>query len=528
MRGAPGGPVTLYVMDRARPGETGSPTRRDAPTRTWPATVRLVIAGVGCAFSCYHVIRQPLERDTRPDWVLGWLLACLVFGLCALLAFAGRAPGHKVAAGVILLGTIGCQFAAFATPPVTSTDAYHYVWDGRVSLSGVSPYRYVPGDDALAKLRDPILFPGLGPDDESGITTVWPLGPKTAAKLWKNEKWTVLSRPGVPTIYPPAAQAWFAGLAALTPWPEGTYGVQVGAAVIAVAVTALLLWLLRRLGYDLRWAILWGFSPMVAVEATANGHVDVLAALFVVAACAAAALLPGLKGPAWAGAMMAMAVLTKIFPIVLAPAFLALRPGRPHPRRDVRGALVFGGSLVAVVTAWYLPHALAVGSRVIGYLPGYFGDQGYADTGRGIRRFGVLDVLGVPQWGLWPLAILIVVATAAGVWWFADPHRPWETAVWLLGIAFLLATPSYPWYMLVHVPLICLARRPEWLAVPVAAGAGYVLYPDLETGRVVWTLAAGVIAAVSLARLAIDRHERHAEQDDRPAAGDAALLRSEA
>ncbi len=461
-------------------------------------TARLTLAALLCTLGCYLVVRQPAPRSDPTAWASHWLWTCLLFGACAAVAFLGRIGNRRTAAIIIIAGTVCCQLAAFRVPPVTSTDAYHYVWDGRVQLSGTSPYRYVPGDDALAKLRDPILFPGLRPDQHSHITTVWPLTPDEAAQRWRNRRWTVLSRPAVPTIYPPAAQAYFAAIAAVTPWSAGTTGVQVVAALLAIAIVVLLLWLMKRLGIDPRWAILWGWSPTVAVEASANGHVDVLAAGFVLGACAVSALGHGTKRGVWTGVLLALAILTKIFPVVLAPTFISLRPRT----RDLRGALVVAGATIVTIVAFYLPHYLAVGSRVIGYLPGYFADQGYQDTGRGIRRFGVLGTIGVPEQALYPAAALIVVCTVLAVWWFADPRQPWRSGVWLLGTAFLLATPSYAWYMLVLVPLICLARRPEWMAVPIAAGTGYVLYPNLDASRLVWTLAAGVVVSVNLARLA--------------------------
>ena len=66
--------------------------------------------------------------------------------------------------------------------PMLSDDVYRYVWDGRVQLEGVHPYRYAPVDPALGTLRDAHVFPRI-------------------------------NHPEVPTIYPPLAQSLFAGLA---------------------------------------------------------------------------------------------------------------------------------------------------------------------------------------------------------------------------------------------------------------------------------------------------------------------------
>ncbi len=50
----------------------------------------------------------------------------------------------------VALLALAVQLPGVLTPPRSSTDAWRYVWDGRVTLSGTSPYRYVPLDDHLA------------------------------------------------------------------------------------------------------------------------------------------------------------------------------------------------------------------------------------------------------------------------------------------------------------------------------------------------------------------------------------------
>jgi hypothetical protein len=73
-----------------------------------------------------------------------------------------------------------------------------------------------PLDSALAGLRYPLLFP----EDELPL----------------------MSRPGVPTIYPPIAQLWLALVAFFTPRAAGTLRLQIAAAGAVVLTT----WLLAR------------------------------------------------------------------------------------------------------------------------------------------------------------------------------------------------------------------------------------------------------------------------------------------
>ena len=44
----------------------------------------------------------------------------------------------------VLLVTLAIQLPELYFLPRTSDDAYRYVWDGRVLLAGIDPYRFVP------------------------------------------------------------------------------------------------------------------------------------------------------------------------------------------------------------------------------------------------------------------------------------------------------------------------------------------------------------------------------------------------
>lgn len=468
------------------------------------ATLRLTAAATGCTAVCWALVRQPPAAVDRLAWTSNWLWACLAFTGLAALALLGRAPVRRTTAALILVGTISCQVAAFQVPPVTSTDAYHYVWHGRVQLAGISPYRYVPGDDALGPLRDPILFPGLGPHQRSGIETVWPLpsDPARVRGMTRNDPRTVLNRPAVPTVYPPVAQTWFAVIAAFTPWSAGTFGIQVGAAIAALATSAGLVLLLSRTGQDLRWALLWGWSPTVALEAAGNGHVDVLAGLFIVGACLAAAAGAGkppgrLRYRSIAGGMLGLATSVKLFPAILVASLIDLR----HLRRRAEFAAPL--ALLATVAVSYLPHVLAVRSRVLGFLPAYFIEEGY--VGRGPEdpsaRFGVLAMLGVDENHRLIVGLIVAVIVGVTVLGHPDPDRPWLAGCTLLGWALLIGTPSFSWYTLAFIPLVAAAQRPEWMVVPFASGACYlVVYPHLALGQLAWACAAIVVIGAGLGR----------------------------
>jgi hypothetical protein len=137
-------------------------------------------------------------------------------------------------------------------------------------------------------------------------------------------------------------------------------------------------------------------------------------------------------------------------------------------------SLAMGSAIVAV----YIPHVAAVGSKVIGFLPGYLQQNGYASG----QRFGIIGLF-VTGWLAMLAAVLILGAVALAVLLYTNPDRPWRGAVVMTAAALAVATPAYQWYALLLVMLVALDGEPEWLAF--AAGAYYYAEPGLGRAYVI-------------------------------------------
>ncbi len=194
--------------------------------------------------------------------------------------------------------------------------------------------------------------------------------------------------------------------------------------------------------------MLWAWCPLVALETGNNAHVEAVAVLL--SAVALWLLARARTGPATAlgGFVLGLAVATKLTPGLLVPAVLRRRP--------VTVVLACAG---AVLTG-YLPHVLAVGPAVLGYLPDYLHDEGFT----GGTRYGLL-----PGPIAEPAAAAILVAAALRVAFTADPDRPWRGAAQLVAVSLLVTTPSYSWYVLLLVMLIAYGAPAEWLILAPAA-----------------------------------------------------------
>jgi Glycosyltransferase family 87 len=447
----------------------------------------------GAAVAAAAVLTGLVYLDVHPDRVTAWIGA-LPLTLALWVTFAAgawlvRRLPRRWAMGLIVAGGIAVQLAALSAAPQGSDDLYRYIWDGRVQAVGIDPYSYPPAAPQLAGLRDPFLWSPHAPHCVAAGVRLDGTPSELAAPGC-----TRINRPIVHTIYPPVAEAYFLGVHYLAPPRSGSTPIQGGAAVCAVALTVLLLYGLRKLGRDPTLAVLWAWCPAAALEAGNNGHVDVLAAGLTAAALIILARPGGRARLLAGGALLALAVWTKVTPVLAGPAVLRRRPV----------ALLSAAATATAVV--YLPHVLAVGSRVIGFLPGYLHQEGYADG----TRFLLLGTAFPGKWAFLA-AFAVLAAVALAVLGRADPDQPWRGALVMTGVALAVATPPFPWYAMLLVMLVAFDGRVEWLAfamvryVAVSEPLPGVRIPVLDAERAGYALAVIVVAVLSVLRW---RHSR--------------------
>lgn len=498
--------MTVVAGKAARPDGTARPQRKTsdecgvsargalwllvfAGTGTLAVALSARIAAGGALLSTRW--RLPAELTA---WAVVWVVGTLsVFRL-----------SRRLAVPLILLVGLALRLAALAGPPTTTDDFYRYAWDGRVQAAGINPYEHTPGAAPLAHLREPWLWPEERP---------CPLA-------YRPQGCTRINRSWVPTIYPPVAEAWFGGIYHLTGLEARWKPWQVAGLLTDVSVVALLAVALRRRGRDPRWCALYALCPAPVLENVNNGHVDGLAILLSLAAFVLASAPDRSTPRIWArivphnrddpfrdvralspnrrelvaGALIGLAVLVKLYPALLIVALVAASSDRRG-----RALLRIGGAAAVVAVLGYLPHGLQVGTKVVGFLPGYLREEQYDGAG----RYLVAGALGFPAALAGAASVLAVGAALAWVW-ARRPPAPTGAAV-LLGTLLLAASPVQPWYAVALLALAALAAEPRW-AVVVAAGYPYffaviLLHPQRTgIGQLAYALAAVALAAPLLLR----------------------------
>src|SRR5712692_6907456 len=348
------------------------------------------------------------------------VVVVILFALYLTAAWLNAVRVRPTRSALVVVLGFGLLFRTLMlpTPVYLSSDLYRYLWDGRVQLAGVNPYRYAPAASELTHLRDGEVHPHI-------------------------------NRPGARTIYPPASQWLFALAAALA--PSSIVGWRLLLLLFEAATVALLLALLRRLGAPPTTVIVYAWSPLVVFEGVQAGHVEVAMIPLVLLAL----LLRQTEASVLAGAALGLAVLVKLYPAVLLPAWWR--------RDDWR----FPAATAATVGLGYLPYAAALGAGALGFLPEYFASS--EDHNIGLRAlltypFGFTGE--VARGVAIALAFAAMAATVVVIGRSArhDVRGLWRASARAVG-AYLLLVPTamHPWYVMWIVPFLCVRPSPAWL-----------------------------------------------------------------
>jgi hypothetical protein len=374
------------------------------------------------------------------DWELGkfvlvFALQLAVYGYAAWQLFRGSwcgTPRERHMLVVILLVAAVLRAVALFAPQALSTDAYRYVWDGRVQAAGINPYRFIPADPALRSLRDAAIYPHINRADYAH------------------------------TIYPPTAQLAFLAVERVS---DSVIGMKLGMLVFDAGSIACLLALLRRNGLPAARVLLYAWHPLPIWEFAGTGHVDAVAIAFLLLAFLAASR----RAPFWTGVALAAATLVKFYPAVAAPAL--------YRRWDWRLPAAF----VLTIIVLYLPY-LSVGSGVFGFLSGYATEEGLRD-GSGVFLWSFLKDwchVPAPVMNCFPLlAALLLLAAALWTQRRAQARMPGDVtaALGLASLFTLLVSPHDPWYFTWLVPFLCFRFTIATCWLTGAAALLYVL-PD--------------------------------------------------
>ena len=300
-----------------------------------------------------------------------------------------------------------------------SDDLYRYLWEGYLQTEGINPYQYSPQSPALADYRNPV--------------------------------WASINNKEVSAIYPPFAQM----VHALFYLVGGSVsGFKLAFLGVEIGLVAAILALLGLQGQPPARILIYAWNPLVVIEVAWSGHHDVL----VVGLLLWAVFLLQVRRRLAAVGVLAAAVLSKLYPLILAPAFLKGLPAR------------YWGWLAGFLLAMLAPY-LGAGRQLLAGLSLYrdhWRFNGFLQSwlsGQGLSQIWVEGLLGA--------GLLILLCGC----WIQGVCRL-RQLFWLTGAVLLFSPTLYPWYLVWIIPYLCFYPNPAWLLLSGLSVLSYEVLID--------------------------------------------------
>lgn len=428
----------------------------------------LIAAAAATEIVYLFIARIPDLRNDVPLYLLSYGILFAIYWLAARRFFDfNQTSGNgfqqptlstKQVLWIGLIFGIVFRLTMLASQPSFSDDIYRYLWDGRVAANGINPYRYAPAADELAHLRDDSIYPRINHME-------------------------------IPTVYPPVNQLFFAAIYKIYP---SVAALKAALMVIDLLTVAILLMILRQLGIDLCRGLIYAWNPLVIIEFSGSGHIDILGIFFL-----SLSLWLFFKNKFHASNFaLALSFLTKFFTVVLWPVLFLLKKNRKAL------AIVFS----LLVVALYLPYVNAGGGLFSGLLTysekWQFNDSIFALVFEKIKPLlpeSLIYLLMLLPYGYSPdattlqtrgidLALMISKGTVAIIfavifYYFmkrlrSDLEREGERWIAKLGLIlmggfFLLSPTVQPWYLCWLLPFLVISPNRAWLLLTGLIGLSY-------------------------------------------------------
>lgn len=362
-----------------------------------------------------------------------------------VLGFAMPYVKREQNLSLILFFAVLFRVALLFSNPIQEDDFYRYLWDGQVTASGLNPYGIAP--TTIQKRQE-------GSEDYARIITANPVFAEILARV---------NHPHVPTIYPPLAQGIFGATALVA--PGSLLGLRLVFFAFDLGVCVLIVDLLRRLGGNAAWMLVYAWSPLVIKETINSAHYDVVPTFFLTLAFAY------VMRDRWslAHVCLALAILGKLYPALLVPLFF----WKTVVSAGWRNALSGINILCAVLLLGYAPF-LSAGLGI------WSGTVAFAEAWRtNSFLFPFLQMLGGNRW-VANGVVVVICGGLLGALLYKKDLRDARAFIWscfiMLGALFALSPVGDPWYFVWLMPFLCLSPLRSWMLLSGLLGLYYLSF----------------------------------------------------
>lgn len=401
---------------------------RPSSAKSFLSWTNLLLIAIGIAGLFLYRISLRAHVGADIEWFLKIVLAqCVLYVLVVWSILRAREARSTLIIVIVFAALF--RLSILFSPPYLSDDIYRYVWDGRVQASAINPYRYIPADPALERLRDTNIYPRINRKDFAH------------------------------TIYPPVAEAVFfvtTRISESVSWMKATMVLFEVLGVWALAQ------LLSSFQLPRQRILLYAWHPLVIWEFAGSGHADAIAVAFI----ALALLARRRQSEIATGLSLAGATLGKIFPAVLFPAL--------YRRGSWKMPLVF----VLAVTIGYLPYLTVGPRRALVFL---FGDAPERGVEGGQQFFLLTLVRKLPFAANTSTTVFVIIAAlicaALSIWMIAK-RNDWFVinSLIIASVFVVLVAPHFPWYFAWLVPFLCVVPNPAAIYLTLGSFLMYLTW----------------------------------------------------
>jgi alpha-1,6-mannosyltransferase len=334
---------------------------------------------------------------------------------------------------VVLGGALVFRLILIPSVPVHENDIYRYIWDGKVFVAGINPYKYAP----LRASIEPASVDQQ--NDFEKLKSLRDEDPKFYRRI---------SYKDIPTIYPPLSQFVFAASTSLS--PGAIWLMKLIFVFFDMAVVVLIYMVLRLLKENPLYVIVYAWNPLVLKEFANSGHSDALAIC-----CVMAAVYLVLKEKyTFSSACLGLGVLSKFYPLIFIPFFLI--------QNQYKAFL----TCLAVITAGYLPFFVWGQPDPVSVFAG-LGTWVQEWSVNGFIFEVVYSLISLFDSDPYILSKIICGSIFTATWFFIfyKKRSVIEKTFWAVIALFLLSPVGDPWYFSWAIPFLCIYRKYSLIAL---------------------------------------------------------------
>lgn len=362
-------------------------------------------------FFGYHV--------TRDNEIFLFVIYALLTGLFLYVyPFWKSDAKSKLAFRQIIFVAVLFRLVLLFSTPNLSDDYHRFIWDGELISSGYNPYEFKPVEQKFNNPKDAITL--------------------------KDQALNKMNSKEYYSVYPPGSQVIFGVVSYASGNNSYQFVILLRLLLIGfdIGVILILAKLLKWFSKKKELIVIYALNPLVITELTGNLHFEGVTLFFVLAAF----WFMIQKRTVQAGLLYALAICTKLIPILFLPLFIF--------RLKWKQLIVFYGVVGAFTLVLFLPFSdvnllETFGSSISLYFKTFEFNGSLYNVFReiGFQIYGYNQIENIGRIGqvivLLSAVFILIKSRRKG-----DIKSVFNYIVWLLLIYYAVASIVHPWYII--------------------------------------------------------------------------------